>query len=240
MTLQVLRMERRYAPTLGRVRSRADLSIGETAEHLWVRIESSTDEPLDGDLLSLPAVCFAVLEDGQLIERGLRVPLGHLPAADWVSIAEWMTIRIEAPALAAQAPPPVRLQMEPSPDPQTTGVLVTSCEKWEQYVQTAPQIRLNPLSFAQNSDRQVVIRGTPLPPISGTYFVESDGVAVAAGWRWTPPVAANVVARLLQVAGEDLALLYADGTWERIGGEQFVPASRVAVRLSSQEQRDER
>lgn len=239
MTLQVLRMERRYAATLGRVRSRSDLKIGETAEHLWVQIEE-TDEPLDGDLLSLPAVCFAALEDGQLIERGQRVPRGYLPKVDWSPIDQWMTIQMTAPALAAQAPPPVRLQMAPSDDPQTTSVLVTSCEKWEKYVQTAPQIRLSPLSFAQNGDRQVVIRGTPLPPISGTHFVESDGVAVAAGWRWNPPVAANVLARSLQVAADDLALLYADGTWERIGGEEFVQASRVAVRLSSQERRDER
>ncbi|MCC9607993.1 hypothetical protein LOC68_02225 [Blastopirellula sp. JC732] len=238
MTPQVLRMERRFAETLGRVRSRPELSVGETAEHLWVRWEQE-EETLDGELLSLPAVGFAVLEDGQLIERGRSVPLGYLPEVEWTPIAEWMTIQIDAPALAATIPTPVRFQMKATSVAQESNVLLTSAKKWRDYAESAPQVRLNALVFAQNADQEVIVRGTPLPPIAGTYFVEQAGVAVVAGWTWSPPVAAEVLARSLRISGDDLALLHADGSWEKIRGEEFVRATRTAVRLSTQERDDE-
>lgn len=234
MTPQVLRIERRFAETLGRVCNRAELSIGETEQHLWVRWEQEK-AALDGDLLSLPAVRFAVLEDGQLIERGRSVPLGYLPEVAWTPIAEWMTIQIEAPALAATIPAPVRLQMRTSDAVQESSVLVASRHTWRDYAETAPQVRLNRLVFAQNGDQEVIVRGTPLPPIAGTYFVEQAGVAAVAGWTWSPPIAAEVLARSLQISGDDLALLHADGSWEAIRGEEFVRATRTAVRASTQE-----
>jgi MoxR-vWA-beta-propeller ternary system domain bpX2 len=69
--------------------------------------------------------------------------------------------------------------------------------------------------------------------VAGRFFVEQEGVAVPAGWRWEPAVDAAVLRRLCNLGPGDLALLDQDGTFDLVPAGQFVRASRSAVRLSA-------
>ena len=59
-----------------------------------------------------------------------------------------------------------------------------------------------------------------------------DGIALPCGWAFDPPVEARVLARLLRLGAGDLALFHEDASWERVAHEDFVSASRSAVRLT--------
>ncbi len=120
------------------------------------------------------------------------------------------------------------------PEQRDVAALVTSFEQWRAYALTAPQARLSPLQFAVSSAGNVLIVGTPLPPIGGTFFTEDRGVYVAAGWRLSPAVSAAVVRRALQLQADDLALWHATGHWELIRCTDFVAARRAAVRATGE------
>ncbi|HVW35796.1 MAG TPA: hypothetical protein VHB99_00775, partial [Pirellulales bacterium] len=77
----------------------------------------------------------------------------------------------------------------------------------------------------------------PLAPLGGVQYVEESGIAVPAGWHWSPAVEAAVVRAALGLEPGDSALWFADGSWQKIAADDWVRATRSAARFSLQEQR---
>jgi hypothetical protein len=78
------------------------------------------------------------------------------------------------------------------------------------------------------------VRGQPLPPLSGERFVECEGVAIPAGWHWSPNVEAVVLRELLCLTAGDVALLHVSGDYELVAAANFVQATRSAVRHTAE------
>jgi len=117
---------------------------------------------------------------------------------------------------------------------ETASVLLTTIDHWQAYVAEAPQVRLDCWRFAVADDGRVVVRGKPLPPLAGERWVEYDGIAVQAGWHWSPPVEGAIVRCVFGLEPGELALWQTDETWERIRAADFLPASRAAARASAE------
>ncbi len=225
---------KRKAAALGALRCESGLSACEHESRVWLRGEE-LHEPLEQALKCLPGVeRFAVLSDGQLMPSGSQVPLGHLPEGPWESLAAWLSVELEPAAWAGQISSRVALRMVRSPGVVEANLLLTTLADWRHWAETAAQARLNPLAFAVSRGGDVVVRGAPAPPLPGTRFVERQGVAAAAGWRWEPAIDVDVVRELLGLAEGDCALLHADQNWERIPAADFVRASRSAVRRTAE------
>jgi len=219
------------AASLGPLRRQSGLEVCQCEDALWLRIRV-LDEELDATIRALPGTRFAVLSDQQLVPAGAQVPTGHLPEGPWTRLSEWMTVRAEPAAFCGRVTDRLRLRIVRGGYPAEANVLLTTVDRWRDYAVAAPQIRLDQWAFAVSGNGQVVIRGTPLPPLRGTRFVESSAVATPAGWTWSPPVAIEVVRAVLGLKQDDLALMHADGSWHHILGDDFVRATRSAVRLS--------
>jgi hypothetical protein len=114
------------------------------------------------------------------------------------------------------------------------ALLVTSLAEWREFALHAPEIRLRQLRFAVDEAGNVVVRGKPLPPLPGGQFVLRGNVAIQAGFALEPAVSADVLSRRLGLATDALALFHEDGTFSRIEAEQFVPATRSAVRETAE------
>jgi hypothetical protein len=232
-----------HAAHLGRFRLRGGIEVCQQGETLWL---SGNDlEAVDVTLRGLPDLRrFRHLEDGQLVEVDQRVPSGMLPAGTWVPLGAWLKGALPQCAWPGQAAPRIALRLERAATPQEPTLLELPLSAWQAYVATAPQLRLDRLSFALDSRKRVLVHGTPLPPLPGRRFVEFDGIAVPVGWHWTPAVDPQTVRQCLQLnsnnseapqAHGDLALLTSeDCLWERIPGDAFVQATRSAVRLSAE------
>jgi hypothetical protein len=239
-----------HAAHLGRFRLRGGIEVCQQGETLW--LSGSDLEAVDVTLRGLPDVRrFRHLPDDQLVEVEQRVPSCMLPAGTWVTLGIWLKGVLPQTAWPGQAPPRIALRLERAVTPRVPTLLELPLSAWQAYAATAPQVRLDRLSFALDSRKRVLVRGTPLPPLAGRRFVEFDGIAVPIGWHWTPAVDAQTVRACLQLdANEsgprqtqgvlengrgDLALLTnEDCRWERIPGDAFVQATRSAVRMSAE------
>jgi hypothetical protein len=124
----------------------------------------------------------------------------------------------------------VPLRIVRSTEERPIALLMTSLDDWREFALKAPEIRLRQLRFAVDEAGNVVVRGKPLPPLPGRQFVLHGNVAVQAGFTWEPAVSADVLSRRLGLSADALALFHEDGTFSRIEAEQFVPATRSAVR----------
>jgi len=232
-------VSRDSAPALARLRRIPRLEVYEGSGEIWLRGDETTDE-INRQLQLVPGGRrLAIQGDGQTIAHGRRVPLGYLPDGPWTPLAEWL--RVTLPAVCSPSADHrdaemarVRLTLVPSGQVREASLLETSLASWQRYVATAPQWRIDRWTFVASRDGQVLVRGTPLPPIAGTQWVLEEGIGVRAGLAWSPPLDARTLRQVLQLAAGESALLRSDGSWDRIAADDWVRASRSAALATSE------
>lgn len=232
MTWHVWRLSRSNSARLALVRHLPGLEVCESYDAVWLR----ANEPSDAfriTLAAVPATQSIVQSDGQLIEVGKNVPRGHLPDSNWTSLKEWIDVVPPTAGFSGQAPEPITLQMKRGEREEQATLLLTTFHLWKSYATSAPQVRLDRLTFAVHDDQHVVIRGTPLPPIKGQRFVLRNQIAVEAGWTWEPKVSPEVLSAVLQLGQHEVSLLASDGTWSHLCEDDFVRATRAAVHATA-------
>lgn len=224
---------------LGPVRTLSGLEACVVDEWLWLRLDA-TELPLPLRSLRRGTV-FHVHDDGGLVAFGRQVPNGYLPDGPWQSLTARWKIEWPTAALAGTVPQPVIPHLVRSETVREPNLLQTRLSEWTTYALTAPEIRLVCWHFAVSrrsddaSEPKVLIRGTPLPPLSGWHLVEEQGIAVPCGWHWSPKVDCGVLRTVFRVTPPDFVLWTPDGHHERIAAEDFVRATRSAVRQSATE-----
>ena len=171
--------------------------------------------------------------DEELVPLGARLPSGRLPQdLEWVPVCELVIPRKEAadfPRDEFYGRVPLRITRGGLA--AEVNLLRVSRESWLDYVETAPQIRLERLSFAA-CDVDVLVRGWPLPSIPGEGWVLRDRVELRVGYQTVPLIESAILQRVIGLTAMEIALISPLGVVERITEEQFIPASRASVRLS--------
>jgi hypothetical protein len=211
---------------------------------IWLqsKISGHWDDESNVDLLTrirkiFGAVRFHVLDDDQLIRFGNRVPDGRLPTGDWQPLTSQIELEMPIAGLTGslESSPPLTLTrgasryVGPAREPE---LLRCSLDDWSKYASTAPLVRLQPLTFACDDQRRVLVKGNPLPPVQGELFALSCGVATPLGWCWEPAVSPKTLRASFPSPADTMILWNSDGRWNQISSSQFVVASRSAVRLT--------
>jgi hypothetical protein len=208
------------------------IEVHQSAERFWLRGES-LDADLELRLRQLPdALLFDVLPDNQLRRQGSRVPRGWLPEGPWSEIGKWFTVELPVARLGGQGARRTKLELVRSQVVRPANLLMIHPSDWLAFADAAPGLRLAPLSFALAGDDRVLVRGTPLPPLPGTPFYEQARLALPCGWSWQAGIDAATVRAALGLEASDWALFSPAGSWERIAEDDFVRATRSAVRTS--------
>jgi|GEM_PF-379936 len=217
---------------LGTMRRWQGLEVCEADGSVWLRAEHLDDEQWDYCRRLPGADRFTLTLDGRLLSVGKLVPHGRLPAGPWRPIGVWLEVELPPRGFALPPPQPTGLALVRSTTERDAAWLLTEINAWCAYAATAPQVRLANWSFAADAAGRVLIRGTPLPPLPGTQFVVSEGIAVPVGFAWSPAVGAAVLRRVFRLERDDGVLWTADGVRRRIAAGDWVRATRSAVRLT--------
>jgi hypothetical protein len=219
--------------TLASLRLISGVEVAETNGQIWLRGKGGS-ETLEPRLASLPALeRFEWLHENKLRRIDQRVPSRRLPELQWKAIGAWTQVRLPLAAFPADLPAKVALHLVRSTDEQPPTLLLTSIREFRTFSKNAAAIRLNPLRFAANAAGEVLIRGNPLPPVPGRRFVLHSRIAAPAGFSWRPAVAIEVLERSFNVSGDALIVWHEDGTITRLHSEQFISATRSAVRATA-------
>ncbi|GAB3638244.1 hypothetical protein GCM10027422_38340 [Hymenobacter arcticus] len=219
--------------TLGTVRDQPGLLVAADAGQLWIRGLRATG-PLPLALRQLPALAaYGADAAGRLFPGGRPTPTGRLPLLAWQPILDFVPLELPTAALPGQLPAPVPVRLVPSAQPRPGAALLTTLAAWQAYAETAPAVRLAGLRFAVSSRGQALLLGAPLPPLPGQEYWLTDGLLLPAGFEFELPIAAPLVAARLTNGGENFALFDATGEYEVIATTQLHPATRAAIRLTS-------
>jgi len=227
-------LARSDAACLASLRLSNGVQVAQADELIWLRGRSG-DEHLARALRGLPALArYEWLGNDQLRRLGTRIPSGTRPPLHWQALGEWLRVDLPAAAIPACEPPPVPLRIIRSDEERVADLLLTSLSEWTQFASETAEVRLRRLQFAVDAGARVLVLGRPLPPLPGQRFVLHRSIAVPAGFGWYPAVAADVLMARLGVSPEALVLWHEDGTLTRLHAEQFVQATRSAVRATAQ------
>jgi MoxR-vWA-beta-propeller ternary system domain bpX2/FtsH ternary system domain X7 len=258
----VIRILLTDAESLAPLRLTRGIEVAEKEAFVWIR-GASGDERFERLVRALPAVArYEITGGNRLRNLESRIPAETLPALNWQSVNTWLRVKMPltpalssdgereknshslhvrnderdevSPLAAGPGLPAVSIRIVRSAEERSVALLVTSLDEWREFALNAPEIRLRQLRFAVDEAVNVVIRGKPLPPLPGRQFVLHGNIAVQAGFTWEPAVSADVLSRRLGLATDALALFHDDGTFSRIEAEQFVPATRSAVRETAE------
>jgi hypothetical protein len=225
------------AAAVGLLRTTPGIRACAVEGQVWLRGDA-WDDSLVLALRCLPgARRYAVADDGQLRTLGSRVPTGQLPAGPWTALPEWLRPELPSAAMPRGVPRRVPLKLVRSAEEQPATIVIVSLQAWYEYATHCPHVRLDRWQFAASAEGRVLVRGLPLPPLPGEQYVVSESIALPAGWRLDPPIDAAALRPLLQLNEHDLALMQLDGTWQRLTANDFVRASRSAVRATRERQR---
>ncbi|MEI8020118.1 MAG: hypothetical protein WCH39_18080 [Schlesneria sp.] len=220
------------AEHLGKLRLTHGLSALVDGASVWLRGEY-LNEDLNRQIRSIPnAERFRILADQQLTRPDETVPCARLPDGPWQPLRSWISVTLPVAGFAAQTDQRVMLRLVRSSRAMLANLMQTSWERWRAYAITAPAVRLARLGFAVSDNSDVLIRGTPLPPIPGRFFIEDNGVIVPIGWQFEPFVGSTIVRQLLNLDEAEIALFSEDGSFELLLDTAFVQATRSAVRMT--------
>lgn len=222
-------LERADAAALAPLRLTPGIEVAEAGRQIWLRGQAPAESLVAG-LLALPAVGrFEWQAPDRLRRLDQRIPAHHLPAGAWQPLQRWLRLRLPAAALPANDPLPARLRLIRTSTEQSPDWLLTSMHDLLAFAAQAAQVRLDRLRFAAHADGGALVRGRPLPALTGPRFVSHGDVAVAVGFTWAPAVHTEVLARSVGASGSTPVLWREDGTLVRLHLEQFVSLTRGAV-----------
>ena len=97
------------------------------------------------------------------------------------------------------------------------------------WVETAPQFRLARLS-ACVSEQEVLVIGTPLPPIACQFLCHDRRLLTPAGMTWYPRIAADQVLEHFDVGVDQIMLWMKPEEWSAIPMELLKPVQRGSFR----------
>lgn len=216
----------------GALRLRADVTVCDEGDSVWLRGEFA-DADLDIALRGLPgAQRHRVDDQGRVVPTGKRVPACTLPRAGWQPLPQWLAVALPMSSLPGRLRERIALRLRAGGVETEANLLLTTLAMFAPWATVAANVRVQRLAFAVDASGRALVRGTPLPPLPGRLYVEHHGVALPCGCEFEPRLPAAIVARVLRLEGDEVALFAADGSCERVPANRFVRASRSAVRAT--------
>jgi hypothetical protein len=210
--------------SLGRYRTLPDLWLSTAEGVCWLRGPETAV-----DWASLPALgrfhAASLAETGPLTQVGHRVPSRSMPAGPWQLLKDFLRPQPPPTNLSSQPPAPVPWVLEPSGSAYPTALLLLPLAVLAEWVNSAPSIRSRPLRFCASQTGQACVIGKPLPALPGEHWWAAGSILMPAGYALPAGITHGLVAQSLSLRPGELALLRADGSYDRIASEAWLPCS---------------
>ena len=228
MSELILILHEKDKDSLSKIRCSENIQIAVENELIWVK---GITEILAH---KLPAQNTYLLDQNNyLFPLGSITPTGKLKELKWIPINEFIKAEFPISLLPGIVNETYMVKLVPSDKPQKSNALFTDFYLWENYVNSASEIRLNNLIFSVSETKQVIIIGDPLPPIPGEEYWIQENILLPCGYSFEMPIIADLISDKLNPEKSALLLFEINGEWEKIFLENLVPATRSAVRLTN-------
>jgi len=215
---------------LGNIRTFPGLSVRDVDDIIYVR--GITDNP-SIRIKKLPTLnTYTLSKSGELFPIGKSTPVAVLKDLEWIPLQEYIEVAPPVSALPGATDRKYSMALVPSDSERIGTAILTTLDNWKNYAESAPDIRLEKLSFAVSEHKKVVIMGTPLPALPGKEFWASERFLIPCGFDFEFPLLKELFQKKITQTNSGRILLSTDGHIEIIPDYNFVKATRSAIRLT--------
>jgi len=230
----ILRMKQKDQDALGIIRCIRDIQAAIDGETVWIRIPFKIylDEI---SIKQLPVEnTFMADAEGRLFQLGGFTPVDLLKELAWQPLISLINVELPVSLLPGKVEQKISINIISSKNVQPGAALLTSLTVWKNYAETASSTRLNNLRFAVSEKNEVLVVGTPLPPLPGTEFWISNDILVPCGYDFEYRLESVLIKEQYNSGNDSLLLSNIEGEIQLISKTLFVPAKRSAIRLTKE------
>ena len=167
---------------LGAIRHWNNLQVGVEGALIWIK--DLTGKQVDAvEVKSIPYKELYHASGGQLFLLGSLLPHRNIPSLHWAPVEKGLPVRL--PAFNHNyfgIHDKIAARLVFSAQEKEACALVVALENLKTYMETAPAVRLQNLSWALADNEKAIILGTPLLPLQGDPFWCSGDFLLPAGY----------------------------------------------------------
>lgn len=228
----ILEIDQQHLEYLAPIRHWQQLRLAADQGICWIR--GLTEEQLDThEVRSIPFKRIFYEKDNRLFPAGSLLPVRRMPTSLlWTPLERSLPLSLPSfnhNYFGIHDPVAVRLAASDVQQPSTA--LLTPLVGLEQYVLTAPAVRLQPLNWVIIGSQALVL-GAPLLPLPGDTWWRKDHSLMPAGYDFEWDMLATLAEENLTDGGTHWLLWDKDGGYLPIPMAQCQPLSRSSMRLT--------
>ncbi|MEO1051304.1 MAG: hypothetical protein AAFX87_11805 [Bacteroidota bacterium] len=218
---------------LGQVRHWTNLRIAKDAKHYWV--SGFTEEQIeDVALKSIPFIEVFYTRENGLFPYGSKLPIAKAPSFLWSPIVKGLPIsKHDWNHNYFDVDGKIDIKVVQSDNEQEAVAMKVSMHILKAYLDTAPAIRLQHLSWVILDSKHALVYGAPLLPIAGEAYWERASFLLPTGYDLELHILAETVSKAVNQEVENWIFWQKDENYSLINKDLFKPLSLSSFRLSN-------
>ncbi len=186
---------------LANIRHFTHLQLGFVGDMVWIK-NLQVSEINDVALKTITSTRLYTEKQGRLYPVGSLLPFGNLPDVLWTPISR--ALPIEKPTYNHNyfgLNSHVKMELQSSELEKQSVALLADLQEFENYVSSAPQFRLQNLRWTIIGEKALVF-GTPLLPINGTSFWNTNQFLIPTGYGFNFPLLQSELNEVINPAND--------------------------------------
>lgn len=217
---------------LARIRQWTNLKVGFERDTIWIR-DFDYAQIHSTEVKSIPFKTAYYEKENKLIRINNLLPDRIVPSVLWTPIDRALTVKL----------PPFnhnffgieeRLSIHlVASDKETSAVaLVIDLPILNQYISTAPSVRLEKIYWSVLESNKAILLGTPLLPLPGKSFWQRSNFLLPTGLDFDLHILTEAINKKINPRNNQLVIWNEDCTYSLLPKENLVPLSRGSFQLT--------
>lgn len=219
---------------LGAIRMWSNLKVGLDENGIWIK-DLDYAQIHATEVATIPDKKCFYEKDGKLFPLNSLLPEGRTPALMWTPIERALPVKI--PALNHNyfgVSESVEIHLKESDSEQEASGMICTKEQLNDYIATAPEVRLKAIRWTLLENHSVLLLGKPLLPVNGKTYWQHGKWLLPTGYELEIPFLGELAAEILDLNPGESALFLENGTYIHIKNSDLVPLSRSSYRMTLQ------
>lgn len=217
---------------LSAIRHWSNLKVAFDGKAIWVK-DFEYVQINSIEVKSIPYKTAFYSKGGKLYLQGSLLPDRTVPSVLWTPIERAFPIKL--PSFNHNyfgIHERITMKLVSSESEREACAMLTTLKELERYIQKAPAVRLQKLSWVRLNNDKVFIFGKPLLPIAGDAYWQHDEFILPTGFNFELHSLMDVLNELVNPHKDSFVIWNSDNTYALIEKKKLQPLSIGSFRLS--------
>lgn len=217
---------------LAKIRHWINIKMAFEGDFIWIK-DLSTEQIQSFEIKTIPSHILYYAQNGKLFLHNSLLPNRNIPALLWTPIERALPVKL--PAFNHNyfgTKEKININLIVSYIENEAFAMVTTISILDEYIQTAPKIRLQNISWALAEEDKLILFGQPILPIRGEILWRNKDFLIPAGYDFELHLLADQLNDMINPKKDAWVVWDTDGNYFLIPKQISKPLSLSSFRLS--------